>query len=54
MVRNTQNYCVFAISPSSGILQIRNTTFRKLDLFLPSGEEGENSQLSTRLLSPFA
>jgi hypothetical protein len=33
----TQNYWVFGLSPSSGILE--NTTFRKLDLF-PSSDEG--------------
>jgi hypothetical protein len=31
MVYNTQNYWVFGLFPSSGILE--NTTFRKLDLF---------------------
>jgi hypothetical protein len=38
MVHNTQNYWVFGPFPSSGILE--NTTFRKLDLFLSSGEGG--------------
>jgi hypothetical protein len=38
MVYNTQNYWVFGLSPSSGILE--NTTFRKLDLFPSSGEDG--------------
>jgi hypothetical protein len=33
-----QNYWVFGLFPSSGILE--NTTFWKLDLFLPSGEGG--------------
>jgi hypothetical protein len=37
MVCNTQNYWVFGLFPSSGILE--NTTFRKLDL-LPSSDEG--------------
>jgi hypothetical protein len=36
MVYNTQNYWVFGLFPSSGILE--NTTFRKLDLFPSSGE----------------
>jgi hypothetical protein len=36
MVYNTQNYWVFGLLPSSGILE--NTTFRKLDLFPFSGE----------------
>jgi hypothetical protein len=36
MVNNTQNYWVFGLCPSSGIL--KNTTFRKLDLFPYSGE----------------
>jgi hypothetical protein len=38
MVYNTQNYWVFGLFSSSGILE--NTTFRKLDLFLSSGESG--------------
>jgi hypothetical protein len=33
-----QNYWVFGLFPSSGILE--NTTFRKLDLLLSSGEGG--------------
>jgi hypothetical protein len=37
MVYNTQNYWVFGLFPSSGILE---NTFRKLDLFPSSGEEG--------------
>jgi hypothetical protein len=36
MVYNTQNYWGFELFPLSGILE--NTTFRKLDLFLSSGE----------------
>jgi hypothetical protein len=36
MVYNTQNYWVFGLCPSSGILN--NTTFRKLDLFPSAGE----------------
>jgi hypothetical protein len=38
MVYNTQNYWGFGLRPSSGILE--TTTFRKLDLFPSSGEEG--------------
>jgi hypothetical protein len=38
MVYNTQNYWVFGLIPSSGILE--NTTFRKLDLYPSSGESG--------------
>jgi hypothetical protein len=38
MVYSTQNYWVFGLFPSSGILE--NTTFRKLDLFPFSGEGG--------------
>jgi hypothetical protein len=37
MVYNTQNYWVSGLCPSFGI--IKNTTFRKLDLF-PSSDEG--------------
>jgi hypothetical protein len=33
-----QNYWVFGLFPSSGIVE--STTFRKLDLFLSSGEGG--------------
>jgi hypothetical protein len=41
MVHNTQNYWVFGLFPSSGILE--NTTFRKLDLFPSSGGGGEDT-----------
>jgi hypothetical protein len=34
----SHNYWVFGLFPSSGILE--NMTFRKLDLFLSSGEGG--------------
>jgi hypothetical protein len=37
LIHCTQNYWVFVLFPSSGILE--NTTFRKLDLF-PSSDEG--------------
>jgi hypothetical protein len=40
MVYNAQNYWVFGLFPSPGILE--NTTFRKLDLF--------NGSLRTELL----
>jgi hypothetical protein len=39
MVYNTRDCWVFGPSPSSGIL--KNTTFRKLDLFLSSGDGWE-------------
>jgi hypothetical protein len=44
MVYNTQNYWVFGLFPSSGILE--NTTFLKLDLFPSSGEGGEEDTYS--------
>jgi hypothetical protein len=34
----TQNYWAFGLFPSSGVLESRNTMFRKLDLFPSSGE----------------
>jgi hypothetical protein len=40
MVYNTQNYWVFGLCPSSGILNLENTAFRKLDLFPSSGTGG--------------
>jgi hypothetical protein len=43
MVYSTQNYWVFGLYPSSGILGNINTTFRKLDLFLSSGEGGRDT-----------
>jgi hypothetical protein len=43
MVYNTQNYWVFGLFPSAGILETRKHDFRKLDLFLPSGEGGKTS-----------
>jgi hypothetical protein len=39
MVYSTQNYSIFGIFTSSGVLGSRNTTFRKLDLFPSLGEE---------------
>jgi hypothetical protein len=47
MMYNTQNYWVFGLCPSSGILE--NTTFRKLDLFPSSGVGGEED---TYLVEP--
>jgi hypothetical protein len=38
LIENSQNYWVFGLFPSSGILE--NTMFRKLDLFPSSGEGG--------------
>jgi hypothetical protein len=43
MVYNTQNYWVVGLCPSSGIVETRNITFRKLDLFPSSGEGGEDT-----------
>jgi hypothetical protein len=43
MAYNTENYWVFGLSQSSGILEIENMTFRKLDLFSSSGEVGEDT-----------
>jgi hypothetical protein len=40
--RSTHNYSFFGLFLSSGILENRNTTFRKLDLF-PSSGEGEDT-----------
>jgi hypothetical protein len=44
----TQNYWVFGLFPSSDILE--NTTFRKLDLFPSSGEDGGEDTYSLRPL----
>jgi hypothetical protein len=42
VVYKTQNYWVFGFCPSSGILKkLENTVFRKLELFLSSGEGGD-------------
>jgi hypothetical protein len=41
MVYNTQNYWVLGLFPSSGILETRDTTFRKLNLFPLSDEWGD-------------
>jgi hypothetical protein len=38
-------YWVSGLFPSSGVFGSRNTTFRKLDLFPPSGEGGEDTYL---------
>jgi hypothetical protein len=41
MVYDIQDYWVFGLCPSSGILKAqKNTTLRKLDLFPSSGESG--------------
>jgi hypothetical protein len=45
MVYNTQNYWVFGLFPSSSILE--NTTFRKLDLFPSSGEDGPVTEFNS-------
>jgi hypothetical protein len=42
-----QNYCGLGLCPSSGTLE--NTTFRKLDLFLSSGESGWEGKTPTQL-----
>jgi hypothetical protein len=39
MVCNPRNNCVSGLSSLSGILNVENATFRKLDLF-PSSDEG--------------
>jgi hypothetical protein len=41
MVYNTRDCWVFGFCPSSGML--KNITFRKLDLFLSSGEGVEDT-----------
>jgi hypothetical protein len=44
MVYNIRDYWVFRLCPSSDILEtLKNTTFRKLDLFPSSGEEVGNT-----------
>jgi hypothetical protein len=42
MVYHTQNYWIYGLCPSSGILETTNATFRKLDLFPSSGEGGRH------------
>jgi hypothetical protein len=46
MVYSTQNYWVFGLFPSSGILGNKNTMFQKLDLFRSAGEGGRRHLLS--------
>jgi hypothetical protein len=46
----TQNYWVFGLFPSSGILE--NTTFRKLELFPSSGEGAGEDTYSVGPLGP--
>jgi hypothetical protein len=41
MVYNTQNYWVFGLCPSSGILETRKHTVSESDLFLSSSEGGD-------------
>jgi hypothetical protein len=48
MVYYTQNYSVFGLFRSPGILE--NTTFRKLDLFPSSGEGGGEDTYSVGTL----
>jgi hypothetical protein len=43
MMYSTQNYGVLGLFPSHGVLESRNTTFRKLDLFPSSGEKEEKA-----------
>jgi hypothetical protein len=42
MVYRTQNYWVFGHFPLFGVVESRNTTFWKLDLFPSSREGGAN------------
>jgi hypothetical protein len=42
-----QNYWVFGLPPSAGFLELESTRFQKLDLFLPSGEGGEDTYSET-------
>jgi hypothetical protein len=46
--KNKENYWVFGLFPSSGILE--NTMFRKLDLFPSSGEGGGEDSYSVGAL----
>jgi hypothetical protein len=43
MVYSTQNYWIFGLFLSLGILRNGNTTFQKLDLFPSSGEGREKT-----------
>jgi hypothetical protein len=45
MVYSTQNYWGFGLFPLSGVLESRNTTFRKLDPFPSLGERGGKRHL---------
>jgi hypothetical protein len=49
MVYNTQNYWVFGLFPSSGILE--NITLRKLDLFPEEPEDGNRSSFRNFVFS---
>jgi hypothetical protein len=46
MVYNIQNYWVFGLCPSSGILETENTAFRKMELFPSSGKRGDEDTYS--------
>jgi hypothetical protein len=51
---NIQNYWVFGLCSSSGILKKKtpeNITFWKLDLFAPSGEDGNRSSFQNAVFS---
>jgi hypothetical protein len=41
MVYNTQNYWVFGLFPSSGILETRKHNVSEMDVFPASGEGGK-------------
>jgi hypothetical protein len=45
MVYNIQNRWIYGLCPSSGILNTKNITFRKLDLFRSLGEWKETPPL---------
>jgi hypothetical protein len=47
MVYSTQNFSVLRLYPSSGIVKLQNTLFRKLDLFPSSGEWETSAVLGT-------
>jgi hypothetical protein len=42
MVYSTQNYWVFGLSPSSGILENRKSNVSETDLLPSSGEKGRH------------
>jgi hypothetical protein len=51
MMCNTQNYWGFGLCPTSAILKLENTTFRKLDLFPSSGEEEDTYSVGALIKS---